>query len=112
VSDDVITGINGEPLGTIRGGRVGVGAERGGVGTLMSGRSATDANIRAALKFWLQGDASDFAMLGGGDHGRVDKATGQVFDPLISDPPVLRAAARAGRPVHGRERRAGVSAQA
>jgi hypothetical protein len=87
VSDDIDgldgTTING--IGTIGGRRVGEGGAPGSVGTLMSGRSANDHNLRQARKVWPEADARDFADLPDGS-GWYDRATGQAYELLGSDP--------------------------
>jgi hypothetical protein len=64
------------------GGRVLAGPPSG-MGVIENGRPASAANVRAAARYWPQGDARDFALVG---EYCVDLATDRLYRPIIGDP--------------------------
>ncbi len=80
MSDDLVEGIY---VGAgIDGRRLGAPGE--GLGTFYDGRPATEANVRAARKLFLELPAKDVEPLPGG--GLVDKGSGQIYDRIEHDP--------------------------
>lgn len=85
---DTISGLDGieiTDVGTISGRRVGEGGAANSVGTLMHGRSASEANLRQCRKLWPEARAEDFGALPDRD-SVFDRATGLVFEVMRADP--------------------------
>ncbi len=66
-----------------------LGSPAGGLGTFYDGRAATEANVRAARKHFLELRAKDVAPLP--DGGLVDRGSGQVYDVIGHDPLLANA---------------------
>jgi hypothetical protein len=88
VSGSIIEGLDGltvSPEGMISG-KLASGPP--GLGVLEVGRSATEANLRLAGRFYAEGNADDFGWLETPD-GRaywVDRASGRLYEERRSDP--------------------------
>jgi hypothetical protein len=61
-----------------------LGAPGDGLGSFYDGRPATEANVRAARKFFLELPAKDVSPLP--DGGLVDTGSGQIYDRIEHDP--------------------------
>jgi hypothetical protein len=87
MSDEEIVGIDGELLGALPGGRSlgGPMMDGGGVGVMnVSGaRGATDANVKAARRFWSEASAKDFGRVG---DLWLDQGSGRLYERMPGDP--------------------------
>jgi hypothetical protein len=71
-------------MGTIRGGQVATGGPTDVLGTFVSGRPATEKNLTAVRRWFLEVPAGDYERLNGRE--MVDRASGLVYEVLVSDP--------------------------
>jgi hypothetical protein len=80
-----VVDIGGSELGLISGQRIEVpDAPKGFVGNVVSGRRATAEDVKACLRFWLEARSEDFEWR---DRSSVvDRATGAIYEVLLSDP--------------------------
>jgi hypothetical protein len=70
--------------GWIGGRKVSEGGDAGAVGVVREGRSASEANVRQAMKFWPREMPSSFEVL---DNGLWrSTASDLLYEPLLSDP--------------------------